>query len=267
MGATAGAVVSKVYACPGTGTDPPSVFPAASWIVPVVVRFNWIEPLFIPVVPDVEAVTVHVAVGGDADGAALVTVGAVPPRPLVTSPKLVLATFLTGSLNVTRQRNALALVGFASTRMIDETVGSVRSTTHPYDAEPLARPFLSSALTWKLYEPVANGLPTDPYVFGLVQLVNAAAFRLHWKLVAPALLNVRVSVGEFVGLVAGLADSVGVGGALAANAPQAAQPPTVRTPSTVTSLTSLGLRVVFLRIRACHLILSSPFCPRCDFWA
>jgi acyl-CoA thioesterase len=58
------------------------------------------------------------------------------------------------------------------------------------------------------------------------------------------LLNVRISVGEFVGLVAGLADRVGVGGALAANALQAAQPPTVRTASAVTSLTSLGLRVV-----------------------
>ena len=38
--AVVGAVVSKVYACPATGTEPPSALPATSWIVPLLVRLS-----------------------------------------------------------------------------------------------------------------------------------------------------------------------------------------------------------------------------------
>jgi hypothetical protein len=57
------------------------------------------------VAPDVEAVTVHVLEGAEPDGAATVTVGAVAPTLLVASVKLFVATFLTGSLNLTVQRS------------------------------------------------------------------------------------------------------------------------------------------------------------------
>jgi len=124
--------------------------------VPFAVRFNWIEPLFVPVVPEVEAVTVHVLVGADPEGAALVTVGAVPPRFAVTSPKFVAATFLTGSLKVTVQRNDAALVGFASARTIADTVGAVVSITHEYEAGLLVWPFLSAASTWNVCDPAVN---------------------------------------------------------------------------------------------------------------
>ena len=44
--------------------------------------------------------------------------------------KFAVVTFLTGSLNVTVQCSEDALVGFASARLIDDTVGAVVSTTH-----------------------------------------------------------------------------------------------------------------------------------------
>jgi hypothetical protein len=140
-----GGVVSNVYVCPVAGAA--RALPAASWIVPFAVRFSPIEPLLLPVAPDVEAVTVHMLDGADPDGAAAVTVGVAPPRLLVTSVKLLVATFLTGSLNVTVQRSRVALVGFASARTIEETVGAVRSITHEYDAALLVWPLLSTDRT------------------------------------------------------------------------------------------------------------------------
>jgi hypothetical protein len=61
---------------------------------------------------------------------------------------------------------------------------------------------------------------------------------------APALLNVNVSVAEFVGEVLGFAVNVGGEGAFAANAPHAAQTPAARTASSATSANRLALLVV-----------------------
>jgi hypothetical protein len=177
-----GGVVSNVYGWPVTGTEARRALPAASWIVPFAVRFSTIEPLLLPVVPDVEAVTVHALDGADPVGAAAVTVGVAPPRLLVTSVKLLVATFLTGSLNVTVQRSRLALVGFASARTIEETVGAVRSITHEYDAALLVWPLLSTDRTWNVCDPGAN----PEYVMPVGQVVNETAVsRLHRNPFAP----------------------------------------------------------------------------------
>jgi hypothetical protein len=61
---------------------------------------------------------------------------------------------------------------------------------------------------------------------------------------------VNVSVGEFVGEVLGFAVSVGGWGAFAANAPQAAQTPTVRTASSATSANRLAFLVALLEIQS-----------------
>jgi hypothetical protein len=128
---TVGASLSNVYASPTTGTEPPSTLPALSWIwlgeLPLLVRFRPIEPLFVPVVA---TVTVQVAVGAEPTGVAEVIVGAVPVNPIVTNPKSPATTFFTGSLNVTVQCSGFAFVGFASARLIDDTVGGVVSITH-----------------------------------------------------------------------------------------------------------------------------------------
>jgi hypothetical protein len=83
-------------------------------------------------------------------------------------------------LKVTVQETLPAFVGFAPARLIEDASGAVRSTTHEYELTPLALPLLSIAFTWKVYDPSASGLDVDPYVFGLVHVVNAAPFRLHW---------------------------------------------------------------------------------------
>ncbi len=139
-----GGVVSNVYRWPVTGAEARAL-PAASWIVAFAVRSRPIDPLLLPVAPDVEAVTVHVVDVADPDVAAVVTVGAVPARLLVASVKLLVATLFTGSLNFTVQRSRLALVGFASARTIEETFGAVRSITQQYDVALLVWPVLSTA--------------------------------------------------------------------------------------------------------------------------
>jgi hypothetical protein len=177
-----GGVVSNVYCWPVTGTEARAL-PAASWIVPFAVRFSPIEPLLLPVAPDVEAVTVHVLDGADPGGAAAVTAGAVPPTLRVTGVKLLVATFLTGSLNVTVQRSRSALVGFASARTIEETVGAVRSITHEYDTALLVWPVLSTDRTCKVCDPDAKPEYVIP---GVGQVANeAAASSLHRNPAAP----------------------------------------------------------------------------------
>src|SRR5437762_1745530 len=96
-------------------------------MVPMLVRFRPIEPLLAPVVPVVLAVTVQVADGAPPLATAEVRVGAVPPVLLVTRPKLVVATLLTGSLKVTVQVSGPAFVGFVPARLIELTVGAVES--------------------------------------------------------------------------------------------------------------------------------------------
>jgi hypothetical protein len=178
-----GGVVSNVYCCPVIGTEAPSALPAASWIVAFPVRFSPIEPLLLPVVPDVEAVTVQMLDGADPDGATAVTVGEVPPRLLVTSGvKLLVVTFLTGSLDVTVQRNGFDLVGVASARTIEENVGAVRSITHEYEAALLAWPFWSTACTRKVCDPDANPAYVMPAVGQVVNEADASS--LHRNPVA-----------------------------------------------------------------------------------
>jgi hypothetical protein len=106
-----------------------------------------------------------------------------------------------------------------------------------------------------------------------VQAVKGALFRLHRKLVAPELVNVNVSVPEFVGDTLGDADSDGVGGALAANTAYAPHTPTARTPSSATSVNRLALRTVLfvlpLPIRLFRLLfalLSVSFCVCWSWW-
>ena len=65
------------------------------------------------------------------------------------------ATLATGSLNVTVQWSEVAFVGFASLRLIEDTVGATVSTTHVYDAEDDALP-PDTACTWNVCEPLAR---------------------------------------------------------------------------------------------------------------
>src|SRR4051795_12109937 len=135
------------------GTEPARSLPAASLIVPLLVSFRPIEPALPAVVPVVDAVTVHVLDGAEPKGVTVEIEGAEPPRPLVTSAKLLVARFLTGSLKVTVQRSGLAFVGFGSVRTTDDSVGAPVSITQVYEAAPLVLPLLSSARTWKVCEP------------------------------------------------------------------------------------------------------------------
>jgi hypothetical protein len=233
-----------MYVCPVTGTDAARTLPAASWIVAFAVRFSPIDALSLPAAPDVEALTVHVVDGADPDGAAAVTVGAVPPRLLVMSVKLLVATFLTCSLNVTVQRSGVDLAGLASARRIEETVGAVRSITHECEAALLVRPVLSTARTWKVCEPDVNAEYVMPDV---EQVVNEAAeSSLHRKPVAPDDVYVNVADVAFVGF-AGEEVIVGIGGALAARAVHAAQPLSARTPSSARGIHDLALFAVVVR--------------------
>ena len=43
----------------------------------------------------------------------------------------------------------------------------------------LAAFLLSIACAWKVCEPSGSGVPTDPYVFGLVQAVNVDVSKPH----------------------------------------------------------------------------------------
>jgi hypothetical protein len=148
-----GACVSNAYVCPTTGTEPPSAFPAASWIEPLLARFSPIVAAFPPVVPVADIVTVHVAVGADPEGVAAVTDGAVPPVPDVAAAKFAAVTFVTGSLKITAQCSEAAFVGVASARFIDETAGSAVSTLQVYDAEDDALP-PDTACTWNVCDPL-----------------------------------------------------------------------------------------------------------------
>ena len=104
------------------------MFPAASLIPIVLVRFRPIDPLLVPVVPVVLTETVQVAEGELPEGVAEVIVGAVPPVPLVTSPKLPVVTPDTGSLKVTVHESGPAFtLELAPARLIETTVGGVVS--------------------------------------------------------------------------------------------------------------------------------------------
>ncbi len=107
----------------------PRALVAASVIDPTPVRSN---PTVAPLAPDAPAmlvVTVHVALGDQPDAVALVTVG-VPVTPLVTRPKSVVATPVTGSEKVTIHDNGPVLVGDAPARTDrSRTVGAVVSMT------------------------------------------------------------------------------------------------------------------------------------------
>jgi hypothetical protein len=256
-----GGVVSNVYCCPVIGTGLARALPAASWIVAFPVRFSPIEPLLLPVVPDVEAVTVQMLDGAEPDGATAVTVGEVPPRLLVTSGvKLLVVTFLTGSLNVTVQRNGFDFVGVASARTIEETVGAVRSITHEYDAALLAWPFWSTACTRKVCDPDANPAYVMPAVG---QVVNeAAASSLHRNPVALDDEYLNVADVALVGF-AGEEVIVGVGGALAARAVHAAQPLSARTPRSARAIHALALFAVIVRRLIMVAVVCSLFRGRC----
>ena len=92
-------------------------------MLPIVVRLSPSVPLPVPV----EAVTVYV----DPPAAPVTPVIAgVPPRPVLTSPKLPTPTPLTFSLNVTVQETVPALVGLGDARTIEDTVGGVRSIVY-----------------------------------------------------------------------------------------------------------------------------------------
>ncbi len=104
----------------------PRALVAASVIDPTPVRSN---PTVAPLAPDAPAmlaVTVHVALGDPPDAVALVTVGGLPVTPLVTRPKSVVATPVTGSEKVTIHDNG-PFPADASARTIDVTVGLVVS--------------------------------------------------------------------------------------------------------------------------------------------
>ncbi len=107
----------------------PRALVAASVIDPTPVRSN---PTVAPLAPDAPAmlaVTVHVALGDPPDAVALVTVGGLPVTPLVTRPKSVVATPVTGSEKVTIHDNGPVLVGDAPARTNELTVGAVVSMT------------------------------------------------------------------------------------------------------------------------------------------
>ena len=107
-------------------------------------------------IPGVTKVVVNMGVGDAARDSKLID-GAVPPRLLVASAKLLTAAPLTGSLNVTVQCSGPLLRGFESARTIEFSVGAVRSTVHVNVAAAPMLPATSFAATWKLWLPAANG--------------------------------------------------------------------------------------------------------------
>ncbi len=70
--------------------------------------------------------------------------------------KLAVPTLLTGSLNVTVQCSGPAFVGFGSARLIEVTVGAVRSIVHVYAAGEPVLPALSLASTRNVWLPAAR---------------------------------------------------------------------------------------------------------------
>src|SRR5215216_2731162 len=114
-----GAVLSMVYTCPVKGSGL-----ATSWERPV--SFAISRPSVPSPVP-VLAVTVHVVDGGPLVGVTPVMAG-VPASPLLVKVKLLLLRLRTASANVTVHETEFALVGLLSTRLIERTVVSGRST-------------------------------------------------------------------------------------------------------------------------------------------
>jgi hypothetical protein len=235
---TTGASVSNAYVCPATGTDPPSPLPTASWIVPLFDRLRPTAAVLLPTVPAVETVTVQVALGELPTGAAAVIVGPAPVVPSVAGLKFAIATFFTGSLNVTVQCRAVALVGLASARLIVDTVGAVVSTSHEYDAAELAFP-PETACTWNVCEPSASPV----YALGDEQALYDPLSSEHWYVTPDCeSLNVKLIEVDVVGETDGVFPViVGVGGADAARAENTPHAPATRTPSSATSQMWLAL--------------------------
>ena len=103
---------------PSEGIVPPSVLPAVSWIEPALERFR--------------AERAAAAAGARDDRQVVplpltLLMAGVPPRPLGTRLKCPRATPVTLSLKVTVHETEELFVGVAEARLIEVTVGAVRS--------------------------------------------------------------------------------------------------------------------------------------------
>jgi hypothetical protein len=92
-----------------------------------------------------------------------------PPRPPFASAKSLESTPVTLSLNITVQWTVEALVGLASTLVIETTVGTVASIVRwKTELSELAPPSSSLALTFQQYVPSASAVtgvnPDEPVV-------------------------------------------------------------------------------------------------------
>ena len=106
---------------------PVSTFVALSVTPVVLVWLSWIDPAFVPVIPVVVTVTVHVAEGAPPLAVGVLIVG-VPVVPLVVRPNRLAVTPLTGSLNVTVHDSGPEFAKeLAAVRLIEDTVGGVVS--------------------------------------------------------------------------------------------------------------------------------------------
>ena len=124
----------------------------------------------------VDAVTVYVEPEPDTP-----VIAGVPPSPTLTREKSAELTPVTDSLNTTFQDTDEPLVGLAPERLIELTVGGVRSTTQLYEVgELVAEP--DTARTWKVCEP-----PPTEYDFELGRAVpqstNVGPSSEHWNFV------------------------------------------------------------------------------------
>jgi hypothetical protein len=108
----------------------------------------------------VAAVTVYVA------PLPLKPVTETPVSPVPTTrAKLLWATFVTDSLNVTVQETLEAFVGDDPARVIDDTVGAVVSIVQVTLVALLCVPLLSTALSWNVCDPAAKPVKlTEPLV-------------------------------------------------------------------------------------------------------
>jgi hypothetical protein len=103
------------------------------------------------------------------------------------------------------------LVGFV-VAVVSVVAGPVVSTVHVEDAGALVFPTASVPWTRNVCEPSTRPV----YVFGLVQIANAAPSSEHWNVVASAELNVNVALELADGLLGELLIAT-VGGVLSTN--------------------------------------------------
>jgi hypothetical protein len=131
-------------------------------------------------------------------------------------------------------------VGLEPTRLIELTVGGVRSITHEYDDVVDFEP--DTAFTWNWCDPAANGpYGFDPDIPGPPQPVKAAPSTEHWKVTDCVSVNWNVPEVTFVGLL-GFTVIDGAGGPDSANATAAATSATARTTPRATLATTLNRR-------------------------